>query len=115
MSNTTGKKFGGRQKGTPNKSTAEIRELAQEFGPEAIRRLVSLMRQRDDHKVQLAAAKELLDRGYGRPTEMAERLDGPTEMRVVYDQGSRLAELLLGEETPPVIRPSGDLQIGSKV
>lgn len=27
MANTTGKKFGGRKKGTPNKSTEEIREL----------------------------------------------------------------------------------------
>jgi len=72
MANTTGKKFGGRKMGTPNKSTSEIRALAQEYGPEAIRRLVSLMRQRDDHKVQLAAAKELLDRGYGRPMEVVE-------------------------------------------
>ncbi len=29
MANTTGKKWGGRRKGTPNKSTAEIREAFQ--------------------------------------------------------------------------------------
>ena len=29
MANTTGEKFGGRKKGTPNKTTAEIREFIQ--------------------------------------------------------------------------------------
>ena len=31
MANTTGKKFGGRQKGTPNKATEKSRELFQEI------------------------------------------------------------------------------------
>lgn len=31
MANTTGKKFGGRTKGTPNKTTEEIRESFQEL------------------------------------------------------------------------------------
>lgn len=31
MANTTGKKFGGRKKGTPNKTTEEIRELFQQL------------------------------------------------------------------------------------
>lgn len=31
MANTTGQKFGGRAKGTPNKNTAEIRETLQKF------------------------------------------------------------------------------------
>lgn len=31
MANTTGQKFGGRAKGTPNKLTAEIRDLISEF------------------------------------------------------------------------------------
>lgn len=29
--NTTGQKFGGRQKGTPNKTTAEVKSLLHEF------------------------------------------------------------------------------------
>ncbi len=29
MANTTGKKFGGRQKGTPNKTTASVKEAMQ--------------------------------------------------------------------------------------
>lgn len=31
MANTTGQKHGGRQKGTPNKTTTEIRETLQKF------------------------------------------------------------------------------------
>lgn len=31
MANTTGRKFGGRKKGTPNKQTKEIRDLFQEI------------------------------------------------------------------------------------
>lgn len=31
MANTTGQKFGGRAKGTPNKLTADIRDLISEF------------------------------------------------------------------------------------
>ncbi|MFO7657476.1 MAG: hypothetical protein R6W78_10440 [Bacteroidales bacterium] len=31
MANTTGKKFGGRQVGTPNKATTEIKELVLQF------------------------------------------------------------------------------------
>jgi hypothetical protein len=115
MSNTTGKKFGGRRKGTPNKSTAEIRAFAQQYGPEAIGKLVNLMRQSDDYRVQLVAAKELLDRGYGRPTEMVESVDGPAEIHVFYEGGGRVGKGRNEEESPPVIRPSGDLQIGSKV
>jgi hypothetical protein len=87
MVNTTGMKFGGRQKGTPNKSTAEIRTLAQEYGAEAIRRLVSLMRQRDDPKLQLAAAKELLYRGYGPPRE-PEESDQPVDFHLTYASGT---------------------------
>ena len=38
-----GRKTGGRKAGTPNKATAEIRELAMLHGPAAIRRLVLLI------------------------------------------------------------------------
>ena len=34
-----GAKTGGRQKGTPNKATVEVRVLAQEYGPDALKEL----------------------------------------------------------------------------
>jgi hypothetical protein len=123
MANTTGMKFGGRKKGTPNKSTSEIRTLAQEYGPEAIRRLVSLMRQSDDRKLQFAAARELLYRGHGRPTEVVESSDEVVEssdaestLREVVERVRARLRVNAGRalDARPVIRPSGDLQIASK-
>ena len=52
--------------GTPNKVTADIRAAAQLHGAAAIAKLVSLMEGGDTDQVQLSAARELLDRGYGR-------------------------------------------------
>ncbi len=37
-----GHKTGGRQRGTPNKATAEVKALAGQYGPEAIDTLVGL-------------------------------------------------------------------------
>lgn len=59
-----GERRGGRKKGQPNKATAEIKALAQSYGPEAIKVLVALMR-----KGEFAATKELLDRGYGKSVQ----------------------------------------------
>jgi hypothetical protein len=39
-----GERFGGRKKGTPNKATAEIKAVAQEYGAEAIETLAEMMR-----------------------------------------------------------------------
>jgi hypothetical protein len=63
-----GRKTGGRQAGTPNKATAEIKEVARQYGTEAVEKLAELMRCDDNPQVQRAAAEALLDRGYGRPS-----------------------------------------------
>jgi hypothetical protein len=52
----------------PNKATAEIKAVAQQYGPEAIERLVDLMRGKDPD-VALKAAIALLDRAYGKPAQ----------------------------------------------
>lgn len=76
-----GKREGaGRPAGSTNKTTVDIKALAQSFGPAAIRRLAELsgLTIGDDgnlipgagsHVAQIAAAKELLDRGYGKATQ----------------------------------------------
>lgn len=66
----------GRAKGTPNRATKEIREIAQRHGPTAIRELVRLMTKSDNEATRLKAAQELLDRGYGRPVTPQE-ITGP--------------------------------------
>ncbi len=77
------RKFGGAQpgagrpKGRTNYSTREIRELAQEYGPAAIRKLAKLMRYGKTEQTQAAAAKELLVRGYGNSLTISGPNDGP--------------------------------------
>ena len=61
-----GERRGGRQKGTPNKATAEVRELALEYGPDAIRELARLSMEAASETARISAIGMLLDRGYGR-------------------------------------------------
>src|SRR4051812_15850934 len=57
----------GRKAGTPNRATAEVKTLAQEHGPTAIARLADVMNDpAAPWQAQIAAARELLDRGYGK-------------------------------------------------
>lgn len=67
-----GTRIGGRQKGTPNKSTADIKALAQTYTSEAIDTLVALMRKAETESAQVAAVKELLDRGHGKAVQFSE-------------------------------------------
>lgn len=60
-------KTGGRKKGTPNKVTADVKSVAQEYGQEAIKSLVEIMRGTDyPPAARVAASKEILDRAYGK-------------------------------------------------
>jgi hypothetical protein len=68
-----GRKTGGRQRGTLNKNTTEVRSLAQAYGPAAIAALARLAGltggpAAEAETTRVIAIKELLDRGYGRAT-----------------------------------------------
>lgn len=65
-------KTGGRTKGTPNKVSADIKALAQEHGPAAIATIISIMQTGENDGVRLAAAKELIDRGFGKAVQAIE-------------------------------------------
>jgi hypothetical protein len=88
--NTAGGLYRG-QSGNPGgrpKVMPEIRELARNHGPEAIKRLVALMHSKNQ-SVAVRAAEALLDRGYGRPMqglEISEREAPPkhTVIRVTF-------------------------------
>src|SRR5689334_14812184 len=54
----------GPQKGAPY---FEALRLAREAGPEAIRKLIELMRTSKDERVVAVACNSLIDRGYGKP------------------------------------------------
>jgi hypothetical protein len=62
-----GERRGGRQKGTPNKATASIRDIAREYTEEAVKALVDVLRN-ETGAAKVSAAKEILDRGYGKAT-----------------------------------------------
>ena len=62
----------GRPAGVPNKITADIKALAQEHAPAAIRELATILTTSENDQARIAAAKELLDRGYGKATQHAE-------------------------------------------
>ena len=54
---------GGRPKGV-----AEVQDLARQHAPEALDRLVAIMRS-DNERAATAAASLILDRAYGKPTQ----------------------------------------------
>lgn len=63
-----GLKTGGRQKGSLNKATKDIKELARTLAPEATKRLQELVKS-DNESVALGAVKEIYDRAYGKATQ----------------------------------------------
>jgi hypothetical protein len=66
-----GKKTGGRKPGSTNKLSAEIKALAQKHGPEMIEGLLAMARDEEaPHASRIAAQKEVLDRGFGRPAQV---------------------------------------------
>jgi hypothetical protein len=86
MAGTGGRREGaGRPAGALNKATRDIKALAQQQGPAAIARLVTLggllpggMHKAESEGAQIAAIKELLDRGYGKATQpLSGDPDGP--------------------------------------
>jgi hypothetical protein len=86
--NSGGRRPGsGRKKGTPNKVTAEIKQLAQQYAPEAIAELARLAATKaESEAARVAAIKEFLDRGYGRAVQ-------PIEGSMTYGVSEQLAEL----------------------
>ena len=66
-----GERRGGRKAGTPNKIAHDFSEIARRFGPQAIRAIQKLAKHAQSEQVRLAAWKEILDRGYGKPLATA--------------------------------------------
>lgn len=69
-------KTGGRQKGARNKVTRTIKEMAAEYGPEALEALVSIATTSTSDQARVAACKEILDRAYGKSPQALTGADG---------------------------------------
>ncbi len=70
-----GQKTGGRTAGTPNKATAEVKAIAQKYGPDAIKRLAELggliegVAGAESEAAQVSACNTILDRAYGKASQ----------------------------------------------
>ena len=64
-----GFKTGGRQPGSLNKVTADLKKLAVVHTEEALTTIVKLMKSGESDTVRLSAAKELLDRAHGKAAQ----------------------------------------------
>jgi hypothetical protein len=71
-----GERRGGRQKGTPNKATAELKEYAGQFTKQAVDALVRIMAKGKSEQARVAAANALLDRAVGKPAQAITGEDG---------------------------------------
>ncbi len=57
--------------------TRPLKELAAQHGPDALQEVRRLMDQSTNDVVRLAAARDLLDRGVGRPAQSVDLTAGP--------------------------------------
>lgn len=80
-----GKKTGGRQAGTLNKATADVKEAARAHGPQAIAILARLMVEADSDAAKIAACDKILDRAYGKPTQLHGGDEGAAAIRTVHE------------------------------
>ncbi len=96
----TGHKTGGRKKGTPNKNTADLKALAGKHGSAAIRAIRVLAETAENEQTRLAAWRELLDRGYGKPAQYNEIGGGGSlQLTVVTGVPARATQQI----EPPII------------
>lgn len=59
----------GRPAGQPNMLTRQMKERAAFWGDKALEKIVNLV-DSENEQVSLAASRELLDRGFGKPTQV---------------------------------------------
>ncbi len=68
-------KTGGRQPGTPNRSTAAIKEMAGKYSEKVIKELARLAIHGINEPTRVSACRELLDRACGKPAQNREPID----------------------------------------
>ena len=72
-----GRKTGGRQPGSPNKATAEVRAFASQYGEAALIELARLVGEAESEQARISACNSILDRAYGKS-----RLSAPIEIEL---------------------------------
>src|ERR1051325_9210049 len=88
----------GRPRGSINKASRELREIAQAYTVEAIETLAHLMRAAESEATRLSAANALLDRAYGKPAQMIDGVSPPTDPAEMSD--AELMAIAQGQRGP---------------
>jgi hypothetical protein len=101
-----GNKTGGRRKGTPNRATREITELARAHVPAAIKELARLAKAAESESARVSAIGMLLDRAYGKPSQAIQHSGsvGTYDLTKVTDEDLDRLEAILG----PIADTGGD-------
>jgi hypothetical protein len=71
--------------GATDAMAEEMRRVAREAGPEALKELMNLAKSSQSESIKLAAIKELLDRGFGRAVQNDK--SGGTVAHLLIDDG----------------------------
>jgi hypothetical protein len=78
---------GGRPKGSVSKVTLLIRQVAQQHGAELIEGLMEIFRDKEQPaNFRVMAAKEVLDRGYGKATQSHAHAVGTYDFSALIDE-----------------------------
>jgi hypothetical protein len=97
----------GRPPGVPNKATAAVREIAQQFTLEAVEALAAVMRDASaPHAARVSAATALLDRGHGRPTQPVAGDNEMAPITLSLEERQRRTQEILDQAFGPEIRLS---------
>jgi hypothetical protein len=62
-------KYGGRKKGSKNKAPNGLQQLARVYTAQALDCIFTIMQHGNNEAARVAAAREILDRGYGKPRQ----------------------------------------------
>ena len=92
-------KTGGRVSGTRNKVLVEVKEAAQAYGLDAVQTLAQIMVTQDmPPAARVSAAKELLDRGYGKAPQTIDQITTIKPSLPVLDPAELRASAVTAEQ-----------------
>ena len=75
----------GRKAGGTNSVTPDIKQMTRRYADEAVQAVYNIMKKSKFESNRFAAAKELMDRGFGKPTQaIGSDPDMPTELRISW-------------------------------
>lgn len=75
----------GRKPGSPNKVQSTLKELAREYTDEALEALLDVLRNATSDGAKVQAANSILDRGYGKPSQVLAGDEDGGAIRAVHE------------------------------